>query len=105
MELLTFLTSCIFSTFNVLAAIIGAIFGITISAIVLALIGLPVHYGAWMCILLGVCTVADILILKFVTQKPAIDFHDGCETTKTYWVEVVSLSTFLLGVILGVLTL
>jgi hypothetical protein len=188
MELLTFLTSCIFSTFNVLAAIIGAIFGITIfisyllythhnygilqsisisyyawtwpnsiifqqfmwssafcillitqtwwylivallftlmtffpsvlykdfikphctfaiSAIVLALIGLPFHYGAWMCILLGVCMVADILILKFVTQKPAIDFHDGCKTTKTYWVEVVSLSTFLLGVILGVLTL
>lgn len=76
-----------------------------ISAIALALIGLPLHYGAWMLPLLTACICAIVLIALFVKQKPSIDFHDGCETTKTYWIEVVSISTFLIGIIIGIFLL
>ena len=72
-----------------------------ISAITLALIGLPLHFGSMMIVLLTACFVTDTLVLLFNKQKPAINFNDGCKTTSTYWVEVISIGSFLIGGIIG----
>lgn len=67
------------------------------SAIALMLIGLPLCYG-WPGLIFTLAAVAgDLLVLLFCNQHPT-DYEQE-STTKLYWVENVSISVFMIGII------
>ena len=68
------------------------------SAIALMLVGLPLCYGIKGLPFTAAAAIGDILILIFCKQRPT-DYDGDGSTTKLYWIENMSISAFMAGII------